>query len=52
MRYLELCDLLGLELTLVQHIACAFLEGRGLRFCVDFGLDNAVEKARALLGQR
>jgi len=46
---LEWCDRLDLELTLEQHIACAFLEGRGLRFLVDFGYENAVTKALMLL---
>lgn len=49
MRYLEIADMLDLELTLEQHIACAFLEGRGLRMLIDFGYDNAVEKALTLL---
>jgi hypothetical protein len=48
-QYLEWCDRLDLELTLEQHIACAFLEGRGLRFLVDFGYENAVAKALKLL---
>lgn len=41
--------MLDLELTLEQHIACAFLEGRGLRMLIHFGYENAVEKAQALL---
>jgi len=49
MDYLAVCEQLDLELTLEQHIACAFLEGRGLRFLVDFGYVNAVERTLALL---
>ena len=52
MRYLEFVDQLDLDLTLEQHIACAFLEGRGLRFLIDFGYENAVAKVRALFGRR
>lgn len=51
MQYLEWCDRLDIELTLEQHIACAFLEGRGLRFLVDYGYGNAIEKAMRLLGR-
>lgn len=50
MHYLDWCDRLDLDLTLAQHIACAFLEGCGLRFLVDFGVDNAVVLARRRLG--
>lgn len=32
--------------TLAQHRACIFLERHGFRFLVDFGFQNAVEKAR------
>lgn len=37
--------LLKLDLTYEQTAACRYLESKGLRFCVDFGYDNAFEKA-------
>ena len=40
----QLCEILGLELTPMQKICCEGLESSGLRFCVDFGYENAVEK--------
>jgi len=51
-EYLAVVDMLDLELSLEQHIACAFLEGRGLRMLVDFGYENAVAKALAVLARR
>ena len=51
MRYLALCDAIDLELTLEQHIACAFLEGRGLRFAVDYGYTNAVALVQKIIGE-
>lgn len=52
MKYLEVIDLLDIDLTLEQHIACAFLEGRGLRFLIDFGYENAVAKTQEILRRR
>lgn len=43
----KLVRLLEVEITSEQLHACRYLEGRGFRFCVDFGYENAVEKARA-----
>ena len=43
----ETCRQLGLTLTPEQWRACRYLERQGQRFCIDFGYDNAVEKARA-----
>jgi len=39
------CRLIGLEVDPVTAEACRFLETKGQRFCVDFGQDNAVERA-------
>jgi len=43
----ETCRQLGLTLTPEQWRACRYLERQGQRFCIDFGTENAVEKARA-----
>jgi hypothetical protein len=43
--YLDSIRLLGVTLTPEQHVAFTFLESRGLRFLVHFGLSNAIEKA-------
>ncbi len=45
-HYMETIRLLGLRFTAEQHAASRFLERDGLRFCVDFGYDNAVRIAR------
>jgi len=37
---------LGLTVPHWKAHALDYLESRGLRFCVDFGTDNALEKAR------
>lgn len=48
MNYLRTMRMLGLALpTLAQHRACLYLERHGFRFCIDFGIQNAAEKARA-----
>ena len=44
----ETCKYLNIEATEDQLIAGSFLESRGLRFCCEFGTDNAIEKADAL----
>jgi hypothetical protein len=38
----------GIAVTMAQHRACLFLARHGQRFLVDFGTDNAIEKAKAL----
>jgi len=48
MHYRKVVRQLGLVLTPEQDLACAFLEARGFRFCVDFGYQNAVAKAETL----
>ncbi len=48
MHYIRQVIRLGLILTPEQHLACAFLEAAGLRFGVDFGYANAVDKALGL----
>lgn len=46
--YIEIWSLLnGLPTTPEQDMACLFLESKGLRFCVDYGYENAVDKASA-----
>jgi hypothetical protein len=43
------CHMLGIALTPDQFNACCALELRfGMKFCVDFGYQNAVCKAMAL----
>ena len=42
---------LGLEATEDQLVAGRFLESRGQRFCCEFGILNAVEKADAIFDQ-
>ncbi len=39
------------QVTIQQALACHYLERAGQRFCVDFGYDNAIEKARAIKRQ-
>jgi hypothetical protein len=48
MQYLDNVRRLNLDLTAEQHRACAFLEAQGQRFLVEFGYENAVERARQL----
>jgi hypothetical protein len=43
----SVCRMLGIQLTPMQAMACRYLEMFGYRFCVDFGYDNAVQKAEA-----
>jgi hypothetical protein len=46
-HYLSILRMLNLQMpTLAQHRACIFLERHGFKFCVDFGIENAVQKAR------
>ena len=48
-EYHRLKKLLRLRMTKQVDFAAEFLESRGLRFCVDFGYENAVEKAAAIM---
>jgi hypothetical protein len=48
--YERICRQLGIRLTPWQRWACAYLEDRGQRFCIDFGTDNCEDKAEALSG--
>jgi hypothetical protein len=41
----ETVRLLTIPCTRLQLYACEYLEQQGLKFCVHFGLDNAIEKA-------
>lgn len=45
------CEILDVPVTEQQLIAARVLESRGLRFCVEFGILNAVEKAEWLLDE-
>jgi hypothetical protein len=40
-------ELIQLDVPTWKRPIFDFLESEGFKFCVDFGLDNAVEKARA-----
>lgn len=42
----DLVKTLGLSLSRPQRRAMRYLESVGQRFCVEFGYQNAVEKAR------
>lgn len=41
------CALIGLEVPAWKAHVFDYLESRGFRFCVEFGIDNAVDVARA-----
>lgn len=43
-------DFLKLPTTQEQDAACLFLEGKGYRFLVDYGYENAIAKASVLGG--
>lgn len=43
-----ICRIIGVVLTRAEVSACAFLEQRKYRFCVDFGYQNAIDKAAEL----
>ncbi len=47
----EAMKILNFDVTEEQFIAASFCESRGLRFCVEFGLLNVVEKADALFDE-
>lgn len=45
-EYLWLKKLLDLDIPDDKNFACLYLESHGFKFCVNYGYDNAVEKAR------
>ncbi len=45
MRFRDVVRLMKLDVNPEQAFACLFLEAKGLRFLVDFGYENAIEKA-------
>lgn len=49
MSYDRLMLILNIPTTSRADIACRYLEQRGLKFCVDFGTDNAEEKMADML---
>lgn len=52
-HYGEWRDRLELETTDKQDIAAVFLEGKGYEFLVDFGYENAIDKAKLIMtGQK
>lgn len=48
MHFSQVCERIGLAVTPEQFFACYFLEKIGLRFLVDFGLENCIAKAKLL----
>ncbi len=42
----ELFRLLKMRVTAKQRAACRYLESIGERICVEFGIDNCIERAR------
>lgn len=46
-KYLSTKNYLKLETTPEQDFCCLLLEADGLRFCIDFGYENAVSMAKA-----
>lgn len=50
--YRELVRMLGIVVTQAQDRACRYLEHHGFRFCVDFGYENAIDKAPAFWRSR
>jgi len=47
MRAKRMIKLLGIDVSKKQLKACKWLERRGLVFCVDFGVGNAIQIKRA-----
>lgn len=45
----RICRLIGMAMTGAERYACEYLERHGLRFCVHFGRDNAIDKAAAIM---
>lgn len=52
MKWHETARLIGLSVSGWRARAMSYLESEGFAFCVDFGTENAVEKARAHWIQR
>ena len=48
----RICRLIGFAMTRAEMFAAEYLESRGLRFCVDFGRDNCIDKAAALMAKQ
>ena len=46
-RWRTTARLFHIDVPIWKHGAFDYLESIGQRFCVDFGLENAMEKARA-----
>jgi hypothetical protein len=46
MDYRRTLRMLQIRIGPKQHAACTYLEQVGLRFCVDYGYDNAISLAR------
>lgn len=44
-EYLRMSRLIKLKTTPEQDAACRYLESQGQRFLVDFGIENAFDKA-------
>ncbi len=49
MTVAEYCERFKFEPTDEQLLACVWLEVRGFRFLVDFGYENALQKAEDIL---
>lgn len=45
LEHRNVCRSIGVRYTRTQDWACAYLTFRGLRFLVDFGLDNCEDMA-------
>lgn len=52
MSYEQTIQLLDIKPNHSQDMACRFLENRGLRFCVDFGVLNAEQKMALICQDR
>lgn len=48
----SICCSIGLHVDPKIALICRFLESRGLRFCVDFGTENAIDKAMQIPSDR
>lgn len=46
--FVDVNESLGIELTVQQALAFRFLERHGLRYLIDFGYGNAIQKAREI----
>lgn len=43
------CRQIGFKVSRDVTEACRFLEAHGQQFCVDFGVENAIQKARIIM---